>query len=77
MRRVVVTGLGTVNSLGKNVNEYWNNIKENKLGFSFIDKFIASHTLIVTPFKGLDISLGESIIYDEELEFLYLMPIPL
>lgn len=55
-----------------------NSIFYNQAGgisFSFIDKFIASHTLIVTPFKGLDISLGESIIYDEELEFLYLMPI--
>lgn len=45
------------------------------ISFSFIDKFIASHTLMITPLKGLDISLGESIIYDEELEFLYLMPI--
>lgn len=45
------------------------------ISFSFTDKFIASHTLIITPFKGLDISLGESIIYDEELEYLYLIPI--
>lgn len=55
-----------------------NSIFYNQTGgisFSFIDKFIASHTLMVTPFKGLDISVGESIIYDEELEFLYLMPI--
>ena len=55
-----------------------NSIFYNQAGgisFSFIDKFIASHTLMITPLKGLDISLGESIIYDEELEFLYLMPI--
>lgn len=45
------------------------------ISFSFTDKFIASHTLIITPLKGLDISLGESIIYDEELEYLYLIPI--
>lgn len=58
MRRVVVTGLGTVNSLGKNVNEYWNNIKENKLGFSFIDKF-NTETLgvnIVSQVKDYDCS---------------------
>jgi hypothetical protein len=55
-----------------------NSIFYNQAGgisFSFIDKFIASHTLMITPLKGLDVSLGESIIYDEELEFLYLMPI--
>lgn len=45
------------------------------ISFSFIDKFIASHTLMVTPLKGLDISLGESIVYDNKLEFLYLIPI--
>ena len=42
MRRVVITGMGTVNSLGKNKDEYWNSIKEGKLGFSFIDKFDTS-----------------------------------
>ena len=45
------------------------------ISFSFIDKFIATHSLIITPVPGLDLSIGESIIYDEELEFLYLMPI--
>ncbi|MDY0081744.1 MAG: hypothetical protein RBR74_01045, partial [Ignavibacteriaceae bacterium] len=45
------------------------------ISFSFIDKFIASHTLMLTPLKGLDISLGESIVYDNKLEFLYLIPI--
>jgi hypothetical protein len=46
-----------------------------EITFSFIDKFIATHSLIITPVSGLDLSIGESIIYDEELEFLYLMPI--
>lgn len=41
-RRVVITGMGTVNPLGKNVKEYWENIKANKLGLSFIDQFDAS-----------------------------------
>ncbi len=43
--------------------------------FSFIDKFIATHSLTVTPITGLDLAIGESIIYDDEIEFLYLMPI--
>ena len=41
MRRVVITGMGTVNPLGKNVEEYWANIKANKNGLSFIDQFDA------------------------------------
>ena len=39
------------------------------------NKFMASHTLTITPVKGLDISLGESIIYSDKLEFAYLIPI--
>ena len=39
MRRVVITGMGTVNSLGKNKDEFWENIKAGKLGFSYVDKF--------------------------------------
>lgn len=38
------------------------------------DKFIASHTLILTPLKGLDFSLGESVIYSEKLQIAYLFP---
>ena len=41
-RRVVITGMGTVNPLGKNVAEYWENIKANKLGVSYIDQFDTS-----------------------------------
>ena len=38
-------------------------------------KYIASHTITITPAKGLDISLGESIIYSDRLEISYLMPL--
>ncbi|MDR1674551.1 MAG: beta-ketoacyl-ACP synthase II [Oscillospiraceae bacterium] len=34
MRRVVVTGMSTVNPIGNNIEEYWNNIVGNKIGFS-------------------------------------------
>lgn len=42
MRRVVITGMGTVNPLGKSVGEFWENIKANKNGLSFVDQFDAS-----------------------------------
>ncbi len=38
-------------------------------------KFIASHTLILTPINGLDLSFGESIVYSDRLEISYLMPL--
>ncbi len=41
----------------------------------FRQKFIASHTLTLTPLKGLDVSLGESIIYSDRMEISYLMPL--
>ena len=43
--------------------------------FLYRDKYIASHTLTFYPTKGLDISIGESIVYADELEFLYLIPV--
>ncbi len=41
----------------------------------FRSKYLASHTLTVTPTDGLDISLGESIVYSDKLEIPYLIPI--
>ncbi len=38
-RRVVVTGLGTVNSLGHNVSEFWDAIKAGKCGIGRITRF--------------------------------------
>jgi hypothetical protein len=39
------------------------------------NKYMVSHTLTVTPVKGLDISIGESLIYADKFEFVYLIPI--
>jgi len=43
--------------------------------FLFRDKYLASHTLTIKPTRGLDISIGESIVYADQLEILYLIPI--
>ena len=37
--RVVVTGIGTVNPLGKNVEEYWHGLIEGRSGASLIERF--------------------------------------
>lgn len=37
MRRVVITGMGTVNPLGNSVETFWDGIKENRIGFSYLN----------------------------------------
>lgn len=39
MKRVVITGMGTVNPIGNNVSEFLEGLKSEKLGISLIDKF--------------------------------------
>lgn len=39
MRRVVVTGIGTINPLGQNTDEFWDNIKSGQCGISKISGF--------------------------------------
>ena len=39
MKRVVVTGMGAITPIGNSVEEYWNGMKEGKLGFTKITKF--------------------------------------
>lgn len=43
--------------------------------FSFREKYIASHSIFIRPLKGLKFSLGESIIYSDKLEVMYLIPL--
>ena len=44
-KRVVITGVGTVNPLGNSVEEYWNNLKKGVSGAGPITHFDASkHT---------------------------------
>ncbi|MCX6384415.1 MAG: beta-ketoacyl synthase N-terminal-like domain-containing protein, partial [Actinobacteria bacterium] len=37
--RVVITGIGTVNSIGLNAGEFWNNLLAGKSGISVIEGF--------------------------------------
>jgi hypothetical protein len=42
---------------------------------SFIPKFLATHSVVVKPWKGLDIAVGESIVYSDRLDVGYLFPL--
>jgi hypothetical protein len=41
----------------------------------FIPKFFSTHSVLIKPMKGLDISIGESVIYSDRLDVGYLIPI--
>ncbi len=40
--RVVVTGMGAITPIGNSVNDFWQGIKENKIGFAKVTHFDAS-----------------------------------
>lgn len=48
---------------------------EGNNSFKNREKYLASHTVTITPKRGLDIALGESIVYSDQLEIAYLMPL--
>lgn len=43
-RRVVITGMGAVTPLGTGVKKFWDGIKANRIGFSYIDAFDPERT---------------------------------
>ena len=43
----------------------------------FVSKFFATHSIIIKPMKGLDIALGESILYSDKMDPGFLIPINL
>ena len=43
-KRVVITGVGTVNPLGNSVEEYWEGLKNGVSGAGPIQKFDASNS---------------------------------
>ena len=43
----------------------------------FVSKFLATHSIIINPMKGLDIALGESIVYSDKMDPGFLIPINL
>jgi len=43
--------------------------------YNWRQKFFAQHSLTVRPVKGLDLTIGERMIYSDRLEFSYLIPI--
>ena len=57
-RRVVITGLGTVNPIGHDINEFWENLKAGKVGIGPITKFDTTDfpAKIAGEIKDFDVS---------------------
>ncbi|MCP5061882.1 MAG: capsule assembly Wzi family protein [Ignavibacteriae bacterium] len=43
--------------------------------FSTVEKYFVTHLLSITPFKSLNFSVGESVIYSDKFQPIYLIPI--
>lgn len=61
-RRVVITGLGAVTPLGTGVEKFWEGIKANRLGISYIDMFDTERTGV--KIAGVVRDFDESAYYD-------------
>lgn len=56
-RRVVVTGLGAITPIGLSVEEFWNGVKESKIGFDTISYFDATEykAKLAAQVKGFNV----------------------
>lgn len=56
MRRVVITGMGAITPIGLSVDEFWQSVKEEKIGFGEITKFdtAAFKTKLAAEVKDFD-----------------------
>ncbi|MDE6664635.1 MAG: beta-ketoacyl-ACP synthase II [Ruminococcus sp.] len=61
-KRVVITGMGAVTPLGTGVEKFWEGIKANKLGISYIDMFDTANTGV--KIAGIVRDFDESAYYD-------------
>ena len=65
-RRVVITGIGAVTPLGTGVKKFWDGIKENKLGISFIGEDMFDTERTGVKIAGLVRDFNEADYYDKE-----------
>ncbi len=59
-----------------NYSTHTNNVMGD-IRYFYIPKYLASHSIIITPKKGLDFAIGESIVYSDRMDPGFLLPINL
>jgi hypothetical protein len=50
---------------------------DNDIRILFVQKFMATHSIQITPMKGLSLAIGESIIYSDKMDPGFLIPVNL
>lgn len=60
-RRVVVTGIGTVNAIGNNVNEFWDNAKNGCIGIRPIGSFDTTDFKVKVAAEVKDLDVKKSL----------------
>ncbi len=50
---------------------------ENDKRIIFVQKFLATHSIQITPLKGLNLAIGESIVYSDKMDPGFLIPVNL
>ena len=60
-KRVVITGMGTINPVGNNLNDYWNALLEGKCGIDIIKAFDPSDFKAKTAGEVKDFNPSELI----------------
>ena len=66
---------GWLNSNVVDSTYIYSTFREATERFKYRQKFLAQHSVTVQPFKGFYFSFGESIIYSDRMEIVYLIPI--
>ena len=66
MRRVVITGMGVVTSIGKDVETFWQSLTNGKHGFSQIGGFDCSDMEVKIAADGKDFGTL-TVMYQKEL----------
>jgi len=64
-----------LNSNVIDTNADYTTLRQSSYRTVFRDKYFVSHSITVTPETGLNLSIGESMIYADKLEIPYLIPI--
>ncbi len=56
-------------------SSFYDSFVEGEPRVIYRDKYMASHSFIIRPMRGLSIAIGESIVYADALKFAYLQPL--
>lgn len=72
MRRVVVTGMGVVSSIGNDVQTFWNNLLEGKSGIDYITSFDTKEFETKLGYEVKDLDMKDIPLRDQKFDSKYI-----